>query len=82
MPSIRHLFDALVSRARFERDLRDEVRQHLDARTQDLIDTGLRQTLLHARRASSSVRSNRIRSNAGTRAASPCSAPCTGSAAM
>jgi predicted permease len=35
------LFGALVRRARFERDLRDEVRQHLEARTQDLVEAGL-----------------------------------------
>ena len=37
----RHTFDAVIRRARFERDLRDELRQHLDARTRDLIDAGL-----------------------------------------
>ena len=37
---LRRRFDALAYRARFERDLRDELRQHLDARTSDLIDAG------------------------------------------
>ena len=37
---LRRRFDALANRARFERDLRDELRQHLDARTSDLIDAG------------------------------------------
>ena len=39
--NLRRRVDALVSRARFERDLRDEVRQHLEARTQDLVQAGL-----------------------------------------
>src|SRR5262245_23474300 len=41
MPRFRHVFDALLSRARFERDLRDELRLHIDERTRDLISEGL-----------------------------------------
>src|SRR4051812_16512517 len=40
-PGLRRRFDALLSRARFERELRDELRQHLEARTADLIETGM-----------------------------------------
>ena len=39
--NLRRSFDALISRARFERDLRDELRQHLEDRTRDLIDAGV-----------------------------------------
>jgi predicted permease len=38
---VRRAIDAVVQRARFERDLRDELHQHLDARTRDLVDGGL-----------------------------------------
>jgi predicted permease len=38
---LRCTLDAILSRARFERDLRDEVRQHLDARSGDLIASGV-----------------------------------------
>src|SRR6187431_3334724 len=34
-------FDALIQRARFERDLRDELRQHIEDRTRDLVDAGV-----------------------------------------
>ena len=38
---LRCTLDAILSRARFERDLRDELRQHLDARSGDLIASGV-----------------------------------------
>lgn len=37
----RHTVDAIASRARFERDMRDELRIHVEQRTQDLIAAGL-----------------------------------------
>ena len=37
----RRSIDGVVQRTRFERDLRDELQQHLDARTRDLRDGGL-----------------------------------------
>jgi predicted permease len=41
MRRVRHLFDALISRARFERDLRDEIRLHIDERARDLVASGI-----------------------------------------
>jgi predicted permease len=38
---LRHTVDAIVSRARFERDMRDELRIHVEQRTQDLTAAGL-----------------------------------------
>ena len=38
---LRHVADAVVARSRFERDLRDELRAHVEQRVQDLIDTGV-----------------------------------------
>ena len=39
--NLRKSVDALTRRARFERDMRDELRQHLDARARDLVESGV-----------------------------------------
>jgi putative ABC transport system permease protein len=38
---LRRSVDALIRRTRFEREMRDEIRQHLDDRTHDLIESGI-----------------------------------------
>jgi len=74
-------FRALLSRRRFERDMREELATHIEHRTDDLVASGLsrEQARRQARVEFGAVEA--YRSSAAMRAASSRCARCTGSVA-